>query len=157
MAQEVDNGPAAENAPTKPLVFSALKPQICVSAAKANDAIAFYKAAFCAEELKRAVHPKRKAEQDIPLVLSCELQIGGSVFIVCDKTEECAAENIGFTFCLETEDVEAAVSHALKAGAVVESEISEDESGRSGKVKDPFGNIWTVCSASSQSSDAPVA
>ncbi|XP_068649122.1 uncharacterized protein At5g48480-like [Aristolochia californica] len=156
MAQEVEDGAAADKAATKAVVFSALKPQICVPAAKANDAIAFYRAAFGAEELKRAVHPKRKAEQELPLILSCELQIGGSVFIVCDQTEECATAT-GFTFRLETEDVETAFSYAVKAGAVVEAEISEDESGRSGKVKDPFGNVWAVFSASNKSSDAPAA
>lgn len=56
----------------------------------------------------------------------------------------------GFVFCLETEEIEAAVEKAVKAGAISEGEIAEVEGaccgGRVGKVKDPYGNIWMICS-----------
>lgn len=76
------------NGGPKAVVYSFLKPQLLVQAPKAADAVQFYKAAFGAEELKRATHPKRKAEQDLPLILSAELKIGPSVIIVGDQTDE---------------------------------------------------------------------
>ena len=53
-------------------------------------------------------------------------------------------------FRLETDDVAAAISKAVSAGAATTSEIAEDEDGCSGgvvgKVKDPFGVVWAVAS-----------
>lgn len=52
--------------------------------------------------------------------------------------------------CLETQDVDAAIAKAVSAGGVEEGEIAEGEGaccgGRVGKVKDPFGFVWLVCS-----------
>lgn len=56
----------------------------------------------------------------------------------------------GVVFRLETEDVEAAISTAVKAGAVLEGELTEMEGpcGGSlvGKLTDPFGQVWIVAS-----------
>lgn len=56
----------------------------------------------------------------------------------------------GCVLCLETEDVEAAIVKAVNAGAVKEGEIIEGEgacfSGLVGKVKDPYGFTWLICS-----------
>lgn len=55
----------------------------------------------------------------------------------------------GCVFCLETEDVNAAVAKAIDAGAVAET-TAEDGAccgGRVGrKLTDPYGNVWLVCS-----------
>lgn len=49
---------------------------------------------------------------------------------------------------METEDIEDAVSKAVSAGAVVESEIAEGDGpyigSRVAKLKDPFGFIWLI-------------
>lgn len=79
MAQEAQNGAAM-----KEVVFKAVKPRLYVEAPKANDAVQFYKAAFGAEEVNRTMHPKRKADQELPLLLSAELQLGSSTFLVSD-------------------------------------------------------------------------
>lgn len=79
MAQEAQNGEAA-----KEVMFAAVKPRLYLEAPKANDAVQFYKAAFGAEEVNRVVHPKRKAEQELPLLLSAELKLGSSSFLVSD-------------------------------------------------------------------------
>ncbi|XP_077229489.1 uncharacterized protein At5g48480-like [Tasmannia lanceolata] len=142
----------AENGSSKGVSFFSLKPQLFVQAPKASDAIQFYKAAFGAEELKREMHPKRKADQELPLILSADLKLGSSVFIVSDHNEDAVKINGcgGFGLCLETKDVSGAFSKAVEAGAAVEAEITEDEDGccgaRVGKLKDPFGYIWTICS-----------
>ncbi|KAK9684814.1 hypothetical protein RND81_10G234600 [Saponaria officinalis] len=160
--QEVENGTHNnDNNDTKTatttattVVFSSFKPQLVVEPPKAADAVAFYKAAFGAEEVSRDMHPKRKAEQETPLILSAQLKLAHSVFSVSDythddsplvKNEEGAARCV---FTLETEDVEGAVTNAVNAGAVAEGETREVEGGggRVAKLKDPFGYLWVISS-----------
>ncbi|KAK9281961.1 hypothetical protein L1049_004870 [Liquidambar formosana] len=157
MAQEVQNGGAEKAAVT----FTAVKPQLLVEAPKANDAVQFYKAAFGAEELSRTMHPKRKADQELPLILSAQLKLGSSIILVSDLVDDSAApvkaEGTGCVFCLETEDVEAAISKAVTAGAIKEGETAEGEGacfgGRVGKVKDPYGFVWLICSPGKKCAD----
>lgn len=60
-------------------------------------------------------------------------------------------------FCLETSDIEAAVAKAVAAGAVSEGEMTEGEDvccgGRVGKVTDPYGNVWLICTPSKKGND----
>nr|XP_043621049.1 uncharacterized protein At5g48480-like [Erigeron canadensis] len=146
-----DNNGAAE----KTVTFTAVKPQVFVEASKANDAVSFYKAAFGAEEVNRVTNPKRKADQELPVLVSAEIKLAGSSFIVSDLSDDSSAlvktVSSGLVFCLETEDIEGAVEKAIKAGAVAEGEITEAEGdgaycgGRVGKVKDPYGIVWAIC------------
>lgn len=55
----------------------------------------------------------------------------------------------GAAYRLETQDVKTAVSKAVKAGAVLEGELTEIDGpsgGISGKLKDPYGYVWIVAS-----------
>ncbi|KAL6564948.1 hypothetical protein OROMI_016398 [Orobanche minor] len=161
MAEEVQNGAGADNGSKAAVAFAVVKPWLVVEAPKGTDAVQFYIAAFGAEEVSRLNHPKRKAEQEIPLVLSAELKLGSSTIVVSDLTDDTPASVksavTGSVFCLETEEVEAAVAKAVAAGAVAEGEISEGEGaccgGRVGKVKDPYGNVWLICSPSKKCGD----
>ncbi|KAL6516392.1 hypothetical protein OROGR_019697 [Orobanche gracilis] len=160
MAEEVQNGAGADNGSNAAVAFAGVKPWLVVEAPKGNDAVQFYKAAFGAEEVSRVNHPKRKAEQEIPLVLSAELKLGSSTIVVSDLTDDTPtlvkSAVTGSVFCLETEEVETAVAKAVAAGAVAEGEISEGEGaccGRVGKVKDPYGNVWLICSPSKKCGD----
>lgn len=85
--QEVTNGAAVE----KTVGFKALKPQLLVEAPKAADAIQFYKAAFGAVEIGRSLYPKRKAEEELPHILTAQLEIGGSIILVSDISSDSAA------------------------------------------------------------------
>ncbi|EXB84516.1 hypothetical protein L484_015849 [Morus notabilis] len=152
--QEVQNGGAEKVA--EAVAFTAVKPQLLVEAPKASDAVQFYKAAFGAEEAGRTLHSKRKAEQELPLILSAELKLAGSTILVSDVADDSAAPaksagSGGVVLCLETQDVDAAVAKAVSAGAVAEGEIVEGDGaccgGRVGKVKDPYGYVWLICSA----------
>ena len=66
-------------------------------------------------------------------------------------------EGTGCVLCLETMDVEAAIAKAVSAGAVAEGEITEGDAacngGRVGKVKDPYGYAWLICSPPKKCSD----
>lgn len=89
MAQQgVQNGDGAE---AKAVSFTAVKPQLVVEAPKASDAISFYKAAFGAEEVSRSLHPKRKADQELPLILSSQLLLAGTTILISDGSDDCAA------------------------------------------------------------------
>ncbi|XP_021733518.1 uncharacterized protein At5g48480-like [Chenopodium quinoa] len=146
MATEVQNG-ADNNGAATTVTFSAFKPQLQVPAPNAAAAVQFYKAAFGAEEVSRDMHPKRKAEQDTPLVLSADLKLGASVFSVSDLAVDAPAktEGGGLVLSLVTDDLDAAIKKAVAAGAVAEGEVTEDEvAGRVGKLKDPYGYFWVI-------------
>ncbi|KAF5741314.1 hypothetical protein HS088_TW10G00310 [Tripterygium wilfordii] len=154
MAQEeVKNGGSEKAAAA--VAFTTLKPQLLVEAPKANDAVLFYKAAFGVVELDRTSQSKRKAEQELPLILSAQLQLAGSTFVVSDVDADSDATlktgGSGCVLCLETEDVEAAIAKAVAAGAVAEGGIADGQDaccgGRVGKVKDPYGFVWLICSS----------
>ncbi|CAH9137313.1 unnamed protein product [Cuscuta epithymum] len=133
MAEESQNG-GAKNGAAKAVTFSALKPHLFVEGSKASDAVQFDKTAFGAEEVSLVMKTKRRAEQEVPLILYAELKLGSTVFLVSGLTE----------------DVETAVTNVVSAGAVAETEISEGEAcccgGRVGTVKDPYGHLWFICS-----------
>ncbi|KAI3802004.1 hypothetical protein L1987_30126 [Smallanthus sonchifolius] len=156
MATEVTDVPAAGEtngvAVEKTVTFTAVKPQLFVESPKVSDAVAFYKSAFGFEEVNRVTHPKRKADQELPLLLSAEIKLGSSSILVSDLSDDSTASGkpvgSGVIICLETEDIEAAINQAVKAGAVADGEISEGEGaccGRVGKVKDPYGVVWAIC------------
>ncbi|KAK6940447.1 Glyoxalase-like domain, group 6 [Dillenia turbinata] len=154
MAQ-VQNG-GSEKAGT----FLAVKPQLIVEAPKAADAVQFYKAAFGAEEVNRCLHPKRKADQELPLILSAELKLGSSVILIADQVDDSLTSSksgcgsCGCVMCLETEDVEAALKKAVAAGASAIGEIMEGEGPCGGgvvaKLKDPYGFVWLISSGSTK-------
>ncbi|MBA0802752.1 hypothetical protein Gohar_013025 [Gossypium harknessii] len=159
MAQEeVQNGGPEKVAEVS---FTALKPQLMVEAPKAADAVLFYKSAFGAVEAGRTVYPKRKAEQEQPHVLSAQLELAGSTILVSDIADNSTpvkTEGTGCVLCLETEDVEAAIAKAVSAGGVAEGEVTEGDGaccgGRVGKVKDPYGYVWLICSPAKKCGDA---
>ncbi|XP_076950981.1 uncharacterized protein At5g48480-like [Bidens hawaiensis] len=159
---ECTNESAAVEKSNTTVTFTAMKPQLFVESSKANDAVAFYKSAFGAEEMSRVSHPKRKADQELPLLLSAEIKLGNTTFIVSDLSDDSTASvktvSTGVVFCLETDDIEAAVEKAVKAGAVADGEIGEGEGGaccggRVGKVKDPYGVVWAICTPAVKKSD----
>ncbi|CAN1269184.1 Uncharacterized protein At5g48480 [Linum perenne] len=157
MAQpaEVHNG-GSEKAEVV-VSFTALKPQLLVEAPKANEAVEFYKAAFGYVETGRTTHPKRKADQELPQIISAQLQLAGSTILVSDNSDDSAPycwNSVGtglLSFCLETTDVDAAVSKAIAAGATSVGETAEADGaccgGRVVKVKDPYGFVWLICSS----------
>ncbi|CAI8588603.1 unnamed protein product [Vicia faba] len=143
--------------------FAALKPHLFVEAPKANVAVAFYKNVLGAGEVSRTLNPKRKADQEIHHVLSAELKIAGSLFLVVNTVDDSATPvksgGNSVAFALETEDVEGAIAKAVKGGAVVDIEgaIAKavkggavvDIEGASGegrvrKVTDPYGYVWQI-------------
>ncbi|CAL9040986.1 uncharacterized protein At5g48480-like [Musa acuminata AAA Group] len=148
---------ADETATTGLLGF---KPQLVVPGMKAEVAVQFYKAAFGAKELRRVAHPKRKAEQELPLILSAELKIGSSFLLVNDRFDDAGedgstvASGGGILLRLEAEDVDAVMKKAVTAGAEIVGEVTEDEGGVCGKVRDPFGVVWVIAAVGKKCPEA---
>ncbi|KAH9305071.1 hypothetical protein KI387_009475 [Taxus chinensis] len=158
MADEVNgkhkcNDAASVAVDEKRPVFTVLRPHLIVEAPKAAEAIQFYKRAFGAEEGFKSLHPKRKADQELPLILHALLKFGAAEVIVCDETDD-GVEGVkspvslkGTTAILhlETDDVESAFKKAVQAGAIAVHKISKRTSGQvHGEVKDPYGFVWTL-------------
>ncbi|KAK9161731.1 hypothetical protein Syun_008072 [Stephania yunnanensis] len=154
MAQEsvvvagVRNGVAEHGGVAKAVVFTAPNPHRSWRRRRAPIFVQFYKAAFGAEELKREMHTKRKAEQGAPSHPESELKVGSSQCSSSPITRRLSPLSLEVHSRAETNDVEGAVSKAVKAGAIAEGEITEGENAtRVGRVKDPYGYVWLIRSA----------
>lgn len=112
--------------------------------ADAAAAIDFYKKAFEAVESSRLQTPDGK-------VMHAEIRIGDSVVMMCDEFPDwnsLGPATIGGTpvsMMLYVEDVDAVVSRAVAAGAVLQMPVADQFWGdRMGSVADPFGHKWTI-------------
>ena len=124
--------------------YSTVIPYISVKGG--NDAIAFYKKAFGAEELVRMPMPGG-------LVGHAELKIGGSILMLADEMNHPdaiskspqALGGVTGGLCLYVTDCDALFNRAIEAGAKVRRPLTNQFYGdRSGTVEDPFGHVWTI-------------
>ncbi|CAN1849738.1 Uncharacterized protein At5g48480 [Linum perenne] len=138
-ADEVHNG-GAKKAEVE-ISFTAVKPKLVVEAfiPIGNEAVEFYRAAFGALVTSH-INLKRKADQKLP-IFSAQLQLSDSTILVSDNSNDSAY------LCLQTEDVYATVAKAITAGATPIGETAESDGVWCGKVKDPYGFVWLICSA----------
>lgn len=105
-----------------------------------NDVKAFLKFAtsvFGAEEKMRHL-------DDDGRVVHAEIVIGDSTIMAGESTEQWATQNAGLYINVDSADK--MFRKALDAGATVVMELSDQEYGRSGGVKDPQGNTWWITS-----------
>ncbi len=125
--------------------YRTVTPYLTVSNAAA--AIAFYQAAFGAEEKTRV------CGDDGITVLHCELNIGNSIVLLADEVPEAGIYSplaLGGTptlFHLYVKDVDELWQQALVAGATEIVPLAETYWGdRCGKLMDPFGHVWSIAS-----------
>jgi PhnB protein len=111
---------------------------------RAEQAVAFYREAFGADELNRIPTPDGR-------LMSVELRIGDSLLHLADEFPDMgvlAPPSIGGTavvLALEVEDAEAAFARAVAAGADVLQPLHEAFWGDlHGQLEDPFGHRWNV-------------
>ena len=123
--------------------FHTLTPHLVVK--DASNAIEFYKKAFGAEEIRRAPAPDGKS------LMHAELQIGDSRLMLVDEFPEMdcrGPKSIGgtpVTIHMFVEDVDAAFSNAVAAGAEVKMPLDDMFWGdRYGVLTDPFGHSWSL-------------
>jgi PhnB protein len=133
-------------AQTKPVPegFHTATPYLIVR--DAERAIEFYKQAFGATELMRAVDPESKK------IRHAEIKIGTSPIMLADESPQFpdwqSPQSRGGTpvhIYLYVENADAMFTRALEAGATQLLPLQDQPYGdRSGGVTDPFGHIWYV-------------
>ena len=100
--------------------------------------IEFTKEVFNAELVNKHM---REGES---LIMHGEIKIGNSTIMFADSTEEYAPVNA--SFFIYVEDTDETYQKALNKGATSVTKIANQSYGRSGGVKDAFGNTWWITS-----------
>ncbi len=77
-------------------------------------------------------------------VMHAEIKIGDSTIMMGEANEIWGVNNAGMFMYVENADE--SFHQALESGAIKITEMADQEYGRSGGVKDPFGNIWWITS-----------
>lgn len=130
-------------------MMKAVAPYLCVRDGAA--AIEFYKTAFAAEELQRYEHEGKLGH--------ATLRINDSLLMLADEfldMEELvgnvAPDTLGgrttFSINLSVDDADAWFDRAIAAGATVIRPVTDEFFGRHGKLRDPFGHVWSVVTQS---------
>ncbi len=101
----------------------------------AQDFLEFMKKVFGATE-------KYKAMRNETAIAHAELQIGESTIMIAGSTEQWKTQTANlFVYVANADET---FSKALAEGATTVTEMSDQSYGRSGGVKDPFGNTWWI-------------
>lgn len=85
-----------------------------------------------------------KVMRDEALIMHAELQIGDSVIMLADATEQYQVQNAGIFIYVQ--DCDSTYQVALDNGAISIFPPANQEYGRSAGVKDTFGNSWWLTS-----------
>jgi uncharacterized glyoxalase superfamily protein PhnB len=85
-----------------------------------------------------------KTMRDEKIIRHAELKIGDSKIMFADATEEWKVQPAGLFIYVDQADV--VFNKAKLKGAQVVMEMADQNYGRSGGVKDPFGNTWWITS-----------
>lgn len=123
--------------------FHTLCPHIIVR--DVTKAIAFYKAAFGAEQVNVHYMP------DGNTVMHAQIRIGDSPILMAEENEQWGTKSpllfgaSPVSLHLYVKDADALFNRAVKAGATVAMPIADMFWGdRYGKVVDPFGHHWSI-------------
>lgn len=87
---------------------------------------------------------KFKTMRDEHTIMHAEISIGGSVIMMADATDQFKQQNAGLFIYVDNCD--AVFKKALDNGATTIMEPADQSYGRSGGVKDAFGNTWWITS-----------
>jgi len=99
------------------------------------DFIHFAQKVFAAKEL--LVH-----KDNIGQVVHAEITIDDSTIMMGESNDNWGVQNAGLFIYVENADE--TYSKALELGATEVTPLQDQEYGRSGGIKDPFGNTWWI-------------
>lgn len=112
-----------------------------------SDAVAFYAKAFGAEELERYEFEGKLGHAALCIN-------GGAVYLADEFPEhEALVGNVApatlnnrttFTINLNVDDADAWYKRAVEAGCTPIREVTDEFFGHHGKVRDPFGHVWSL-------------
>jgi PhnB protein len=115
--------------------YNTVMPYLILSdAAKFID---FMKVVFNAVETHRGM-------RDETIIMHAEVKVGDTTIMLADANEQWQVQNAGMFICVD--DADAAFNKAVELGAEIITALSEQGYGRTGGVKDPFGNTWWITS-----------
>lgn len=97
-----------------------------------------------AQEVFGAEEKMRHTEEDSNQVIHLEITIGDSTIMAGESNKEWKTQPAGLYIIVDSADE--MYRKALGAGAESVMELSDQEYGRTGGVKDPFGNTWWITS-----------
>ncbi|VXC43645.1 conserved hypothetical protein [Oceanicaulis sp. 350] len=111
------------------------------------EAIRFYETAFGAEEAERYVFEGKLGH--------AALRINGGVIFMADEfpEHEAMTGNVApptlegrttFTISLQVDDADAWHARAVEAGCISIRDVTDEFFGRHGKVRDPYGHVWSL-------------
>lgn len=75
-----------------------------------------------------------------------EVSIGGSTIMFGNSSEQWESQPAGLY--INVEDADETYKKAIDNGATVVMELANKDYGRTGGVKDPFGNVWWITASS---------
>jgi PhnB protein len=118
-------------------------PYLMINGGKGKDAVAFYKAAFAAEEV--GIMPAEDGKR----LMHAHLKINGTPVMLSDEFPEYTGGALpapsGSMIHLAVTDADAWWKRAVGAGATVTMELADMFWGdRYGQLKDPFGHSWSI-------------
>ncbi|MEO9070946.1 MAG: VOC family protein [Ginsengibacter sp.] len=85
-----------------------------------------------------------KTMRDEKTIMHAEIMIGGCTIMFADATEKFKVSNAGLFVYVD--DAGETFKNAIHNGGAVVTELADQSYGRSGGIKDPFGNIWWITS-----------
>ena len=129
--------------PERPL--TGVVPFLAIRDGRGTEALAFYAAAFGAEEVERNPAPDGRR------LMQASMKVNGGWIMLADVFPEWSGRApeppTGVVVHLAVPDADEAWARALAAGAAVEHAISDQFWGdRYGQLRDPFGHVWSVAS-----------
>ncbi|MFT4092998.1 MAG: VOC family protein [Niabella sp.] len=101
--------------------------------------IEFTKTVFGATEVFKSYR-----DNDNKIIMHAEVQINGCNIMFADMNEFYSVANANLFIYVD--DADQTVKTALENGATIINELADQDYGRSGGIKDPFGNVWWVTS-----------
>jgi len=116
-----------------PANYQTVMPYLIIDSAEKF--IAFMKEVFHAEEINKVMRDKQ-------INMYGKIMVGGSTIMFADTTGTYSASNAAMFIYVDDADVTS--EKAISAGATIVTEIANQSYGRSGGVKDPFGNTWWI-------------
>jgi len=109
----------------------------------ASDALDFYTRAFGAVE-------KFRWPDETGRLGHAEFTIGSTTLYISDEHPELGVLSpsslggAGVAFVLEVDDVDAVFARAIQVGAELDRPLKDDDHGRNGWLRDPFGYRWNL-------------
>ena len=101
----------------------------------ASSFISFMEKVFGANEILKHMRDDNK-------IMHGEIMIGDSTIMFADTTEQFQTSTANLFIYVE--DADQTIEKAKSEGAIVVKEITDEDYGRGGGIKDPFGNIWWI-------------